>query len=226
MLKRSLIIIFAILIVDQILKIWIKTNMHLGEDFHILGNWFIIHFIENEGMAFGFKFAGDFGKLALSIFRIGAISALGYYLYLLIKRNESKIFIISITLIFAGAIGNMIDSAIYGLIYSASTYYDVASFMPEEGGYAPFLYGKVVDMFYFPIIQGHYPEWFPFFGGNTFIFFRPVFNIADSSITIGVFLLLISQRKSIFKKTEKENSAQHEEIETLNEKMTSNIFKE
>lgn len=218
MLKRSLIIIFAILIVDQILKIWIKTNMHLGEDFHILGNWFIIHFIENEGMAFGFKFAGDYGKLALSIFRIGAISALGYYLYLLIKRNESKIFIISITLIFAGAIGNMIDSAIYGLIYSASTYYDVASFMPEEGGYAPFLYGKVVDMFYFPIIQGHYPEWFPFFGGNTFIFFRPVFNIADSSITIGVFLLLISQRKSIFNKTEKENSTQHEEIETLNEK--------
>ena len=218
MLKRSLIIIFAILIVDQILKVWIKTNMHLGEEFNIFSNWFIIHFIENEGMAFGFKFSGDYGKIALSIFRIGAISALGYYLYQLIKRNESKIFIISIALIFAGAVGNMIDSAIYGLIYSASTYYDVASFMPEEGGYAPFLYGKVVDMFYFPIIQGHYPEWFPFFGGNTFIFFRPVFNIADSSITIGVFLLLISQRKSIFKKTEKENSAQHEEIETLNEK--------
>ncbi len=192
--------------------------MHLGEDFNVLGNWFIIHFIENEGMAFGFKFAGDYGKLALSIFRIGAISALGYYLYLLIKRNENKIFIISITMIFAGAIGNMIDSAIYGLIYSSSTYYNVASFMPEGGGYAPFLYGKVVDMFYFPIIQGNYPEWLPFFGGNNFIFFRPVFNIADSAITIGVFMLLISQRKSIFKKADNNQNKIPEEIETLNQK--------
>lgn len=221
MLKRSLIIVFTILIVDQILKVWIKTNMHLGEEFNVLGNWFIIHFTENEGMAFGFKFAGDYGKLVLSIFRIAAISAIGYYLYLLIKREENKFFIISIALIFAGAIGNMIDSAIYGLIYSASNYYNVASFMPEGGGYAPFLYGKVVDMFYFPICQGFYPEWVPFLGGQDFIFFRPVFNIADSSITIGVFLLLISQRKTIFKKSVKAQNTQQEEIEILNEKNES-----
>ncbi len=218
MLKRSLIIIFAILIVDQILKIWIKTNMSLGEEIHVLGNWFIIHFTENEGMAFGFKFAGDYGKLALSIFRVFAIAAIGYYLYLIIKREENKFFIISIAMIFAGAIGNMIDSAIYGLIYSASTYYEVANFMPEGGGYAPFLYGKVVDMFYFPIIQGYYPEWVPFFGGQDFIFFRPVFNIADSAITLGVCTLIISQRKTIFKKAVPVQDSQPEEIEAVNEK--------
>jgi len=205
MIKRSLIIIFAILIVDQILKFWIKTTMHIGEDINVFGNWFILHFTENEGMAFGFKFAGDYGKLALSIFRIGAISAIGYYLWLLIKREENKIFIISISMIFAGALGNMLDSAFYGLIFSISNFYETAMFMPEGGGYAPLLYGKVVDMFYFPIIQGYYPEWFPFNSGQRFIFFRPVFNIADSAITIGVFLLIISQRKTLFKKTEKVN---------------------
>lgn len=218
MLKKSLIIIIVILIVDQILKIWIKTNMHLGEEFNVLGNWFIIHFTENEGMAFGFKFAGNYGKLALSIFRVLAISTIGYYLYLLIKRKENRFFIISIAMIFAGALGNMIDSAIYGLIYSASTYYTVASFMPEGGGYAPFLYGKVVDMFYFPIIQGHYPSWFPFFSGQNFIFFRPVFNIADSAITIGVFMLIVSQRKTILKNPEDVQDLQPEDIETVNEK--------
>ena len=202
MLKRSLIIIFAILIVDQIFKIWIKTNMNLGEEFHVLGSWFIIHFTENEGMAFGFKFAGNYGKLVLSIFRIVAIFAIGYYLWMLIEKKENKTFIISIALIFTGAIGNMLDSAFYGLIFSQSNYYDVASFMPDGGGYAPLLYGKVVDMFYFPIIQTNYPDWFPWLGGNNFIFFRPVFNIADSAITVGVVLLIISQWKSLFKKKE------------------------
>lgn len=218
MLKRSLIIIFVILIVDQIFKIWIKTNFYLGEEIHVLGNWFIIHFTENEGMAFGFKFAGDYGKLALSIFRVIAITGIGYYLCLLIKREENKFFIISIAMIFAGAVGNMIDSAFYGLIYSSSTYYSIASFMPEGGGYAPILYGKVVDMLYFPIIEGNYPEWIPFFGGQNFLFFRPVFNIADSSITIGVFVLLISQRNTIFKKAEDTQTTHSEELETVNEK--------
>ncbi len=202
MLKKSLIIIFVILIADQILKIWIKTNMSLGQEYHILGDWFIIHFTENYGMAFGMQFAGEFGKLFLSIFRIIAVSAIGYYLWNLIKKKENKIFIISMSLIFTGALGNIIDSALYGLIFSASTYQTVAEFMPEAGGYASFLHGKVVDMFYFPIIQGYYPDWFPYKGGEEFIFFRPVFNIADSAITIGVFLLIIFQ-KSIFKKKEK-----------------------
>ena len=142
----------------------------------------------------GFKFAGNFGKLFLSIFRIIAISAIGYYLWLLIKREESKIFIVSIAMIFAGALGNMIDSAFYGLLFSESNY-AVAHFMSDKGGYAPFLYGKVVDMFYFPIIQGYYPDWFPFLGGRELVFFRPVFNIADSSISVGVFILIIFQKR-------------------------------
>ena len=202
MLKKSLIIIFGILIVDQILKIWIKTHMTLGQEYHVLGDWFLIHFTENPGMAFGMKFAGSFGKLALSIFRIVAVSAIGYYLLSLIKKKENKLFIISIALIFAGALGNILDSAFYGLLFSQSTYFDVAAFMPESGGYAGFLHGKVVDMFYFPIIKTTYPSWSPINAGEEFIFFRPVFNIADSAITIGVFMLVIFQ-KSFFKKKEK-----------------------
>lgn len=165
----------------------------------VLGDWFILHFTENEGMAFGMKFGGEFGKIILSIFRIIAVIAIGWYLARLGKRKEPFAFILSISLILAGALGNIIDSAFYGMIFSDSTFHEVARIFPEEGGYSSFLHGKVVDMFYFPIIKGYYPGWFPVWGGSEFIFFRPVFNIADSSITVGVTILILFQKK-FFKK--------------------------
>ena len=193
-LKKPLFIIILILLADQILKIWVKTNMYLGQEFPVFGNWFIIHFTENEGMAFGMKFGGEFGKLALSIFRIIAIIAIGWYLYTLTKKKTPFGLIFCISLILAGAIGNIVDSAFYGMLFSDSNY-QVAIFLPEEGGSGTFLHGKVVDMFYFPIIEGYFPDWFPIWGSQKFIFFRPVFNIADSSITIGVLSLVIFQKK-------------------------------
>lgn len=174
----------------------------MGEDYHVFGNWFIIHFTENNGMAFGMEFAGEFGKIALSLFRIIAVGVIGWFLYNLIRKKAHPGLIITISLVLAGAAGNIIDSAFYGLIFSESTPFDIAVLFPPEGGYSSFLHGKVVDMFYFPIISGHFPDWFPFWGGEDFVFFRPVFNIADASITIGVVLLLIFQKK-FFKKEEK-----------------------
>lgn len=175
--------------------------MYIGEEYHVLGNWFLIHFTENYGMAFGIQFAGGFGKIFLSIFRILAVGAIGYYLFTLIGKKANTGLIISISLIFAGAFGNIIDSAFYGLIFSESGYYfnQIATLFPEGGGYSSFLHGKVVDMFYFPIIKGHFPDWFPFWANENFVFFRPVFNIADSSITVGVFSLILFQKK-LFKK--------------------------
>ena len=173
--------------------------MTLGEEINVLGNWFIIHFTENEGMAFGMRFGGDSGKLILSIFRIVAIIAIGWYLVKITSRNESKGLILSMSLIFAGALGNIIDSAFYGMIFSESKFHDVAILFPPEGGYSSFLHGKVVDMLYFPVIKGFYPAWFPFWGGEDFIFFRPVFNIADTAITTGVLILIIFQKR-FFKK--------------------------
>lgn len=193
--KKSFLIIFLILVVDQASKFWIKTNMTIGQEFHLIGDWFIIHFTENEGMAFGLAFGGEFGKLALSIFRILAIIVISVYLRNLIRKKAHTGLIISISLILAGAIGNMIDSAFYGLIFSYSSYHNVATLFPEDGGYASFLHGKVVDMLYFPVIRGYYPGWLPVWGGLDFIFFRPVFNIADSAITTGVFILIIFQKK-------------------------------
>jgi len=192
--KRSILLIVLILLADQTLKIWVKTHMMLGQEYHILGNWFIIHFLENNGMAFGLEIAGEFGKIMLSIFRIIAVIGIGWYLVHLNQLNAPNGLILSISMVMAGAIGNIIDSAFYGLIFNDS-YFRVAELLPEGGGYSSFLHGQVVDMLYFPILKGHYPSWFPIWGSQEFIFFRPVFNLADSSITCGVALILILQKR-------------------------------
>jgi len=201
--NKSLLLIGFVLIVDQLSKIWIKTNMILGEEFRVLGNWFIIHFTENVGMAFGMELWGTHGKLALSLFRIVAIVLIGFYLAWLIRKKMPTGVVLGISLILAGAIGNIIDSAFYGIIFNES-YFEPSKLFPEGGGYAKFLYGRVVDMFYFPIIKTNWPNWMPWLGGQSFVFFRPVFNIADSSITVGVFYLLLFQRKYLFELHENE----------------------
>ena len=182
-----------LLFFDQALKIWVKTNMVLGQEFKIF-DWFIIHFTENNGMAFGVEFGGYAGKALLTIFRIIVVIIGIKYISHISKRNISTGALISLGLVIGGAIGNIIDSCFYGIIFNHSLN-NMATILPETGGYAPFLHGKVVDMFYFPLINSHFPEWIPFFGGDHFIFFRPVFNIADAGISIGVFLLLLFYRK-------------------------------
>jgi len=169
--------------------------MTYGEEIPLIGDWSMLHFVENPGMAFGIEFGGNWGKLGLSVFRIIAVIFLSFYLRTLIKSKVALGFLISAGLILAGAIGNIIDSAFYGLIFSESNRYTaVAEFLPAGGGYADFLHGRVVDMFYFPLFRGHFPEWFPFWGGDNFLFFRPVFNVADVSITVGVASIILFYR--------------------------------
>jgi signal peptidase II len=189
--KKAGLVIFLVLFFDQLLKIWIKTHMVLGQEFKF-ADWFIIHFTENNGMAFGMELGGSFGKLILSIFRIAAIIAIGWYLYTLVKSKAHTGLVISVAMILAGAIGNIIDSAFYGMIFNESWYSPAKFLSPDH--YSSFLHGKVVDMLYFPLIQGHFPQWIPGWGGDEFLFFRPVFNLADSSITVGVAIILLFQK--------------------------------
>lgn len=195
--KRSILVISVIilaLILDQWLKFYVKLNIEYGRGFDILGlPWAKIHFVENKGMAFGLSFGGATGKLILSLFRLVMVSFLTYMIVKMIRAKEKIGLLISFSLIIAGAFGNIIDSAIYGLIFSESRYHGgLATLFPDGGGYAGFLHGKVVDMLYFPLIETQYPEWFPFgLGGNRFEFFRPVFNIADACISVGVAWILI-----------------------------------
>lgn len=201
--KRSgqvLLIVFLVLVIDQALKIWVKTHMEYGEEFTLLGlSWAKIHFVENEGMAFGLELGGDVGKLALSVFRLVAVGFLIYIIHSLVKAKETFGVILSFSLILAGALGNILDSAFYGLIFSATPYHGgIATLFPPNGGYAPFLFGKVVDMLYFPMINTTLPTWLPIWGGQNFEFFRPVFNISDAAISSGVISLLLFNRR-IFK---------------------------
>ncbi|HQW00160.1 MAG TPA: lipoprotein signal peptidase [Bacteroidia bacterium] len=205
--KRAALIIFLVLFIDQVVKIWIKTHMYLGQEYEIT-KWFSIHFTENNGMAFGLEFGGSFGKLFLSVFRIVASLGIGWYLLHLIKHKAHKLIITCFALIFAGAIGNIIDSAFYGMLFTDSME-GVARFAPGLG-YSNFLHGQVVDMLYFPIVGGRFPDWLPIWGGETFLFFRPIFNIADSSITVGVILLLIFQNKFTSEKTAEEKQKEEE----------------
>lgn len=207
---KPITLIAIILLIDQISKIWVKLNMTIGESFNIIGNKFLIHFIENPGMAYGMEFGGEYGKLFLSVFRIIAVCGIAYGLHYMIKHKYNRGFILNVALIFAGALGNILDSAFYGLIFSESTIFEKATLFPAEG-YATFLHGYVVDMLYFPLIEGHFPSWFPVWGGEHFLFFRPVFNIADSAISVGVVLILIFQKR-YFKEEHKEADNVHDEI--------------
>lgn len=196
--KLTLLVII-LLLVDQAVKFTVKLNMELYESIPVFGNWFYIHFIENPGAAFGMQLGGTWGKLLLSLIRLFVIGLLIWYMRKLIKRGTTTGVLVGGALILAGAIGNMIDSAFYGIIFSESTPMAAATLFPAGGGYAPFLHGKVVDMLYFPIIETTWPSWMPWVGGEEFTFFSPVFNIADSYITVAVFYLLIFQSKNLFK---------------------------
>lgn len=193
--------------------------MYLGQEFEI-APWFIIHFTENNGMAFGLEFGGEYGKLFLSVFRILFVSGMGYYLWTLTKEKANSIYITVIALVFAGAIGNIIDSVFYGMLFSSSDFGTIATLFPPEGGYATILHGKVVDMLYFPLISGTFPSWLPFWGGENFLFFRPVFNIADASITCGVIVWILFQKK-IYPE-EKSNSTDELENPTDNSIVENN----
>jgi len=191
--RKSILLILLILLTDQTLKILVKTNMPLYQQIPFLGNWGILHFIENNGMAFGMSLPGSWGKILLTTFRMVAVGGIIFYMRQLIHIKAHTGLILTLAMVMAGALGNIIDSVFYGIIFGESTPYQVAPVFPADGGYAPLFQGKVVDMFYFPILKGNYPDWFR--DGASFTFFRPVFNIADSSITVAVAIILFNQKR-------------------------------
>lgn len=204
-------LVLAILLIDQWLKIWVKTNMSLHESIEIF-SWFKISFIENNGMAFGMEIGS---KIFLSVFRMVAVAGLSYYIWLQLKEKARNGYVVLLTMILAGAIGNLIDCMFYGLIFNVSTPYNVAEFVSFGDGYAPFLMGRVVDMFYFPLIEATWPTWMPIVGGQDFVFFSPVFNFADSCVSVGIIALLIFYRKELsqisFQKKEQVNEGEQEQ---------------
>ncbi len=189
----AILIVLVILLIDQVIKIWVKTSMTLHESIHIT-DWFYISFIENSGMAFGMQLGS---KIVLSLFRVAAISVLAYYIWLQVRQKARTGYIVCLSMVLAGAAGNLIDCMFYGLIFNASSPYYLSYFVPFGTGYAPFLMGKVVDMFYFPLIETDWPVWMPFVGGQHFVFFSPVFNFADASISVSVVLILLFYREEI-----------------------------
>lgn len=201
---KAVIIVVLILLLDQVSKIIVKTNMSLGDSISVFGNWFEIRYIENPGMAFGLDIPGKFGKITLSLFRIVAIVGIIWYLKHLIRNNAKMLLVFSVSLILAGAIGNILDSTFYGLMFDKGSTYvpEYKNWIGYSGvahvdfsGYASLFKGCVVDMLYFPLIEGTYPSWLPFKGGESFLFFRPIFNLADSAISIGVIFILIFQKR-------------------------------
>ena len=186
-------LIFILLVIDQTIKVLVKINMELGQSIHIT-DWFQILFIENNGMAYGMTF---FNKLVLSLFRIVAIGAIGFYLWRVVHTKHKRGYVIALAMVLASAAGNIFDSMFYGLVFDQSTYFSVSQVVPFGTGYAPFLYGRVVDMFYFPLIVTHYPDWFPFHAGDEFIFFSPVFNFADACISVSVVAIFLFYRQEL-----------------------------
>ncbi len=205
--RIAVLVVLAVLLIDQVIKIWVKTSMTLHESIHIT-DWFYITFIENNGMAFGMQLGS---KIILSLFRVAAISLLGYYIWLQVKRRAKTGYIICLSMVLAGAMGNLIDCMFYGLVFNATSPYYTSYFVPFGTGYAPFLMGKVVDMFYFPLIETEWPLWMPFVGGEHFVFFSPVFNFADSCISVSVVWLLLFYREEISKISLSKTVAQQED---------------
>lgn len=213
-LRSAILLILLVIVADQALKIWIKTSFPFGHVANVLGlSWFRLYFIENEGMAWGWKFGGDFGKIFLTLFRLVAVGFGSWYLVKIVRERYTKGFIVCASLIYAGALGNLIDSLFYGMIFGQTTYTQVASAFPPGGGYAGFLHGHVVDMLYFPMVHSNFPSWIPFIGGKEFEFFSPIFNIADASISVGVIVLLLFQ-KSFFQKEEDPAETEHNHAST------------
>lgn len=214
-LRSAFLLIAAVIVIDQALKIWIKTSFPYGHVLDMGGQkWAQLYFIENPGMAWGMELGGNWGKLILTLFRLVAVTFGSWYLVKIIRENYSTGFIICASLIYAGALGNLIDSMFYGMVFSESSYMQVAKLFPSSGGYGGFLHGKVVDMLYFPMVHSTFPAWIPFLGGKEFEFFSPIFNIADASISVGVLTLLAFQKKFLHKDADAVVAQREENIST------------